>query len=129
MNVPRGYEGAKNEAFLSLQNRQVPRRLHDPPAPFVTTSNVRIVFECRIRVLFAFQCKPGFTLQSTLHFWDNPLQTSSSIVVALERLRLLRSEVSLIRPYHLPRSGPDLLQRCQPNFNQIDLIVYFSDEN
>ncbi len=36
MNVPRGYEGAKNEAFLSLWNRQVPRRLHDPPPSFVT---------------------------------------------------------------------------------------------
>ncbi len=36
MNIPRGYEGAKNEAFLSLGNRQVPRRLHDSPPPFVT---------------------------------------------------------------------------------------------
>ncbi len=39
MNVPRGYEGAKNEAFLSLRNRQVPHRLHDPPSPFVTYLN------------------------------------------------------------------------------------------
>ncbi len=30
-------EGTKNEAFLSVQNRQVPRQLHDPPPPFVTT--------------------------------------------------------------------------------------------
>ncbi len=37
MNLPRGYEGAKNEGFLSLQNRQVSHRLHDPPPPFVTS--------------------------------------------------------------------------------------------
>ncbi len=36
MNVRWGYEGAKNEAFSSLRNRQVLRRLHDPPPPFVT---------------------------------------------------------------------------------------------
>ncbi len=36
MNIPCGYGGAKNEAFLSLRNHQVPRQLHKPPPPFVT---------------------------------------------------------------------------------------------
>ncbi len=36
MNVHRGYEGARNEAFLSLHSRRVPRTTDDPPPPFVT---------------------------------------------------------------------------------------------
>ncbi len=36
MNVPRCYESAKNEAFLSVRNHQVPHWLQDPTTPFVT---------------------------------------------------------------------------------------------
>ncbi len=33
----------------------------------ISTSNIHIVFKCRIRVLFAFQCKPGFTLNKLFY--------------------------------------------------------------
>ncbi len=36
MNVQRGYEGPRNDAFLSLRSRQVPRTTDNPPPPFVT---------------------------------------------------------------------------------------------
>ncbi len=36
MNVHRGYEGARNEAFLSLHSRRVPHPIDDPPPPLVT---------------------------------------------------------------------------------------------
>ncbi len=39
MNVHRGYEGPRNEAFLSLRSRRLPRSTDDPPPPFVTNYN------------------------------------------------------------------------------------------
>ncbi len=39
MNVHQGYEGARNEAFLSLHWRRVPHTTDDPPPLFVTALN------------------------------------------------------------------------------------------
>ncbi len=55
MNIHRGYEGPRNEAFFSLHSRWEPRTTDDPPPPFVTMQTTKNVQWCISRHFYVFR--------------------------------------------------------------------------